>query len=124
MAATLRIILSTILYLINKDEEAEFHLTEGLREARQTKNALAIFFAAGPLSFKNLHANNGVSKAYDLLRKAFKDAAPSGFIRQLSSPWIVELFYEFERHGFEPLPQLSLQEIKERAVNDGPFNTY
>jgi len=118
LAATLRIILSTILYIIHKDDEAEFHLKEGLKEARHTKNALAVYFAAAPLSFKKMHTNEGVPKAYDILHQAFKDAAASGFIRQLSSPWIVELFYEFERHGFEPLPQLSLQEIKRRAINE------
>jgi transcriptional regulator with GAF, ATPase, and Fis domain len=118
LAATLRIILSTILYIIKKDDEAEFHLKEGLKEARHTKNALALYFAAAPLSLKNMHSNDGVSKAYDILHRAFKNAAASGFIRQLSSPWIVELFYEFERYGFEPLPQLSIQEIKERAVNE------
>jgi len=118
LAATLRIILSTILYIIKKDEEAEFHLNEGLKEARQTKNAFALYLAAAPLSFKKMHTNEGVSKAHDILHQAFEDAATSGFIRQLSSPWILELFYEFERYGFEPLPQLSLQEIKERAVNE------
>lgn len=116
LAATLRIVLSTILYIINKDEEAEFHLKEGLKEAKRTKNALAIYLAAAPLSFKNMQSKGGVSKAYDILCQSFKDAADSGFIRQFASPWIVELFYEFERHGFEPLPGLSLQEIKERAV--------
>ncbi len=118
LAATLRIILSTILYIINKDEEAEFHLKEGLEEAQDRKNALAIFLAAAPLTFRTMVSNGGISKAYDILSQAFKDAASSGFIRQLSSPWIVELFYEFERHEFEPLPQLSLQEIKERAINE------
>ena len=118
LAVTLRIILSTILYIIKKDEEAEFHLNEGLKEARHTKNALAVYFAAAPLSFKNMHSSEGVSKAHDILCQAFKAAAASGFIRQFSSPWIVELFYEFERYGFEPLPQLSLQEIKERAINE------
>jgi transcriptional regulator with GAF, ATPase, and Fis domain/tetratricopeptide (TPR) repeat protein len=116
LAATLRIILSTILYIIKKDEEAEFHLKEGLKEAKHTKNALAIYLAAAPLSFKNMQSEDGVSKAYDILCQSFKDAAASGFIRQFASPWVVELFYEFERHGFEPLPQLSLQEIKERAI--------
>jgi transcriptional regulator with GAF, ATPase, and Fis domain len=118
LAATLRIILSTILYIIKKDEEAEFHLKEGLKEAQDTKNALAIYLAAAPLSFRTMPSNDGISKAYDILRQAFEDAASYGFIRQFASPWILELFYEFEEHGFDPLPQLSFQEIKERAIEE------
>jgi transcriptional regulator with GAF, ATPase, and Fis domain/tetratricopeptide (TPR) repeat protein len=118
LAATLRIILSTILYIIKKDEEAEFHLKEGLKEAQDTKNALAIYLAAAPLAFKTMPSNDGISKAHEILRRAFKKAAASGIIRQFASPWILELFYEFEEHGFDPLPQLSFQEIKERAIDE------
>ena len=104
LAATLRIILSTILYIIKKDEEAEFHLKEGLKEAQDRKNALAIYLAAAPLIFRTMPSNDGISKAYDILCQAFKDAASSGFIRQFASPWILELFYEFEDMGLTHFP--------------------
>ena len=118
LATTLRIVLSTILYLIKKEEEGEFHLNEGLKEARNSKNDWAIFLAAGPIIFKELHSQKGILNAHKVLLQAFPEAASSGFVRQFASPWIMELLYEFEQRGFEPIPQLSFQESKERAINE------
>jgi tetratricopeptide (TPR) repeat protein len=118
LATTLRIILSTILYLIKRYDEADFHLTEGLREAKDSQNALAIFLAAVPLSFKHMRSSGGISKAHEVFYQAFKDAASSGFIRQFASPWVMEMISEYELLGFKSIPQLSFQEIKERAINE------
>jgi len=117
MAMTLRIILGTVLVLIKREKEGYFHIDETLKEARLKNHYFAEYLAAGPIALRYL-ADGEACEAYEFLKKTFESGRLAGLIRQYASPWIVEMIYEFERLGFEPLSGLSLHQAMERAIRE------
>jgi transcriptional regulator with GAF, ATPase, and Fis domain len=117
LAMTLRIILGTVLILIKREKEGSFHIEETIKEARIKNNYFAEYLAAGPITMRYLNDGHA-AEAHEFLKKTFESGRAAGLIRQYSSPWILEMIYEFERLGFEPLSGVSLHQAMERAVNE------
>jgi transcriptional regulator with GAF, ATPase, and Fis domain len=117
IAMTLRIILGTVLILTKRQKEGAFHIDETVKEARIKNNYFAAYLAAGPIGLKYL-AEGLAAEAHEFLKKNFESGRSAGIIRQYSSPWILEMIYEFERLGFEPLSGITLKQAMERAINE------
>ena len=117
MAMTLRIILGTVLILIKREKEGFFHVDEALKEARQKNNYLAQYLATGPVALIHLAKGQG-QQAHEFLKKTFESGVSVGLIRQYSSPWILEIIYELERLGFEPVLGITLDQVLERAIKE------
>ncbi len=118
IATTLRMLLGTALYLLKREKEADFHLKEAEKEAQASNNKLSLFFAKGVQSLKSFNSNRPV-EAHEFLSRAMKTGIEAGFIRQFSSPWIMEMVYEFEKLGYEPIPDfITFAQIRERAVKE------
>jgi len=49
LAAMIRAVLGIVLLMINKKQEASFHLLGALDQALETKNALALYHSRGGL---------------------------------------------------------------------------
>jgi transcriptional regulator with GAF, ATPase, and Fis domain len=117
LAMTLRIILGTVLILIKREKEGSFHIDETIKEARAKKNYFAEYLAAGPIALKYL-AEGHAADAHEFLKKNFESGRSAGIIRQYSSPWILEMIYEFEKLGFEALSGITLHQAMERAIKE------
>jgi transcriptional regulator with GAF, ATPase, and Fis domain len=117
LAMTLRIILGTVLILIKRGKEGSFHIDETIKEARIKNNYFAEYLAAGPIAMRYLTEGHA-TEAHEFLKKNFESGRAAGLIRQYSSPWILEMIYEFERLGFEPLSGINLHQAMERAIKE------
>ena len=117
MAMTLRIILGTVLILIKREKEGSFHIDETLKDARFKNNYFAEYLAAGPIGLRYLSEGHA-GQAYEFLKKTFESGLAAGLVRQYASPWILEMIYEFEQLGFEPLSGISLNQAMERAIKE------
>lgn len=116
LAATLQAILGMILVLINKPDAGKYHLNESLVLAIETENALALYLARGGLAFQYFSSGR-IEKAYTIAKKTIFDGIQAGFVFQYSSPWILEMFFEFNRRGCT-FPGINIQEEFYR-INEG-----
>ena len=117
MAITLRVILGTVLILINREKEAKAHIDEAVKEAKERNNTFALYLARGALSLR-LMKSGQIVQAHELLTQTFEEAAASGFVRQYSSPWILEMLFEFEKLDLAPIPDLSFSQAMGRAIKE------
>ncbi len=58
-----------------------------------------------------------LDKSYEAMKDTVEKAVQTGLIQQYSSPWIIEIFYEFHKHGFAPLPHWNYLDIMETTLN-------
>ncbi|MFZ2632599.1 MAG: sigma 54-interacting transcriptional regulator [Desulfosalsimonadaceae bacterium] len=123
MAMSLRVILGTVLILINREKEAAVHIDAAVKEARERKNALALYLAKGALALQLIKSGQ-VVKAHELLTQTFEEATAAGFIRQFSSPWILEMLFEFEKLGLAPIPGLSFRQAMDRAIKENNIHLH
>jgi transcriptional regulator with GAF, ATPase, and Fis domain len=115
-ASVLRSVLGTTLILVRKYTEAEFHLTKAKQESLESHNALGYYYSGGGLAL--LYFNTGdLNKCYAIYKDTVENAIQAGIIQPYSSPWILEIFYEFHRKGFEPLPYSNYLNDIETALN-------
>ncbi len=117
LATTLRVILGTVLLLIKREHEADFHIGAAEKEALDTENVLAQYFAGGARALKSIRKGR-MSNAYEIFVRSFEKGHASGFVRQFASPWIMEMIYEFERLGYKNIDELDFKAYQQRAVNE------
>lgn len=123
MAMSLRAILGTVLILINREKEGDVHLEAAVKEARQRKNLFALYLSKGALALKFMRTGH-VFQAHELLMQTFNEATVSGIIRQFSSPWILEMLFEFEKLGLEPIPGLSFHQAMARVIKENNIHLH
>jgi len=115
VASTIQSALGTVLVLMKKFREASVHLHQAQDEARKCNNAMGMYFAGGGLALLNF-VNGRTEHAYEVLRDTIQQGAGAGLIRQFSSPWILEMIYEFHRLGFDPLPEFEFSNVMKRVM--------
>ncbi|MBW1645561.1 MAG: sigma 54-interacting transcriptional regulator [Deltaproteobacteria bacterium] len=116
LSSTIRAILGTVLVLLRKDREAAIHFSEARKESSDNRFSFGPYLAGGGIAL--MHFLNGrLEQAYKILRQTIEQGSHIGLVRQYSSPWILEMIYEFHRLGFEPLPGFAFPEILDRALN-------
>jgi len=117
IATTLRSVLGLVLLMIKKNREGAFHLSGALQEATKNKNALALYFARGGTAYYHL-IEGRTKEARDELALTMAEGAGSGLVRQYASPFVLEMLFEFDRLGLEPIPQFSFQREVHRLMNE------
>jgi len=116
LASIMRTVLGTTLVLVKKYHEAEFHLKKARQESVETGNAFGYHYSGGGLAL--LYFMKGdMEKSYDILLDTIQKAEQAGLIQQFSSPWILEIVYEFHRLGFKPLPYWNYHDIMETTLS-------
>lgn len=116
-ASILRSVLGTILVLLRKHKEAGIHLEKAKKEAMETGNNLGLYFCHGSIGI-NYFLNGEIDKAYQALEKTAEHGIQHGLVRQFSSPWILEILYEFHQLGYPSLPMLEIETVMQR-IKDG-----
>ena len=104
LAATFRSVLGIMLLSIKKLDDASFHLSGALQESNKTNNALALYFARGGLAYQHF-LEGRLDEARQWLSLALTEGAASGLVTQYSSPFVIEVMFEFHRQGYEPIKQ-------------------
>lgn len=117
LAITVRAALGTILLIINKPAEALVHLQEALQEAIDTQNELGKYFAQGGLILYHFKQGN-LKAASELYRFNYEEALRTGLSYQFSSPWYLEIAFEFSRAGCLPVPFEEIMKRNRLTLND------
>ena len=63
------------------------------------------------------YTTGDLEKSYEVMGDTVEKAVQTGLIQQYSSPWILEIFYEFHKHRFAPLPHWNYLDIMETTLN-------
>ena len=116
LASVLRSVLGTTLILVRKFHEAEFHLKKARQESLDSNNAFGYHYSGGGLALL-YYTTGDLDKSYEAMKDTVEKAVQTGLIQQYSSPWIIEIFYEFHKHGFAPLPHWNYLDIMETTLN-------
>ena len=109
LATTIRGVLGTLLVLLKKNREASIHLQNAVREATEHDNDFGLYFARGGIALQHF-LEGRKEDAYEVMRRNFKEATHSGLNRQFASPWVLEMFYEFNRLDFDPINKSNFYE--------------
>ncbi len=116
LASVLRSVLGTTLILVKRYSEAELHLNRARQESLDCDNAFGYHYSGGGLAF--LYFTTGdLSKSYAIYKDTVEKVMQAGLLQQYSSPWILEIFHEFHRRGFEPLPYWNYLDNMEMTLN-------
>lgn len=114
-SSIMRSILGTVLVLLKKDKEAKAHFEKAYKDVVSTNNTLGRFFYEGGMALYHFLKGN-FEKAHVMLSKAFDGITKAGLTRQFASPWIVEMIYEFDKRGYDPIPTMELEDVTKRIM--------
>lgn len=117
LAVIYRAILGHMLLRLNKKREALVHLYGAMRDAKETRNALGLYFARAGLASHSCDEGR-LAESRNMLAQAVTEATQAGIIRQWGSPWVLGILEEFDRLGYEPIPGFSYRSQMERALNE------
>ncbi len=115
LASTIRAMLGTILVLLGKTHEGSIHLEKALSEATVAKSVLGVYFSRGGIAVKYF-IDGRIGKSYEQLKQALVEGSRAGLVRQFSSPWVLEMLYEYYRLGFDPIPDFHYPDIVQRII--------
>lgn len=115
LTSLLRTVLGTTLVLVKKYHEAEFHLKKARQESVDSGNALGYHYSGGGLAFLSFMKGD-IEKSYEILQETLQKAEQTGLSQHFSSPWILEMLYEFHRLGFKPIPVWNYLDIMETTL--------
>ncbi|MEW5980118.1 MAG: sigma-54 dependent transcriptional regulator [Acidobacteriota bacterium] len=115
LAASYRSVLGLTLLRVLKSKEGVFHLQGALNDGLEVHNSLAVYLARAGLA-RSFFLQGRTSEAHDILAQAVAEAMPSGIIRQYSSPYTLEMLYEYDRLGYDPIPGMDFHSQVERAI--------
>ncbi|PKN36829.1 MAG: hypothetical protein CVU62_12040 [Deltaproteobacteria bacterium HGW-Deltaproteobacteria-2] len=116
LASVLRSVLGTTLILVRKYHEAEFHLKKARQESLDSNNAFGYHYSGGGLALLYFMTND-LEKSYEVIKDTVEKAVRTGLIQQYSSPWILEMLYEYHRLGFKSLPHWNYSDVLEETLN-------
>ena len=116
-AAILRAVLGIILLMAKRNRDAYYHLSHAEREAKQSENILAGYFARGGLSY-HLFAEGHLEKSHEMASRLSAEAMDTGLSRQYASPIFLEMYHEFDRLGFKPFLGDSFQNEVMRLLQE------
>ncbi|MBU3918037.1 sigma 54-interacting transcriptional regulator, partial [bacterium] len=115
LAITMRAQLGTVLMVMGNTKEALFHLTHSSQEAQARKNLLALYLNGGGFALHHFFEGQ-LEKAYEVIKETYQQGARIGLVRQFSSPWILEMLYEFHRLGFESITTLDYPSLQSEIL--------
>jgi transcriptional regulator with GAF, ATPase, and Fis domain len=121
MVSTIRAILGTVLVLLRKDREAMVHFEAAYKACSDDRFALGPYLAGGGTGLMH-YLNGRLDEAYKIISHVVREGLQIGLVRQYSSPWILEIIFDFHRLGFKAMPGFDAQELMERALEGVNIN--
>jgi len=118
LATNIRAILGTVLLLSGNKREGVFHLQMAAKESSASENFLATFFSTAGLTY--FHFIEGrLQEAWDMGSHLAAETVKHGMLGHFSSPWILEMVFEFERLGYDPAPGFEYKKLEDQVLS-GP----
>ncbi len=114
LAATMRAIMGTVLVILRKNSEAAIHFDAAMQDNSDSEYALAPYLAGGGIALMH-YFNGNLEESYKILKTTIANGSEIGLVRQYSSPWVIEMIYEYHRLGFESIPGFDFPEIMKRT---------
>ncbi len=116
-AVHFRALLGLVLLLMDKRQEASYHLHGAHRDAVNLDNILSRTLAEVGLAYLTFK-HGQVQAAYDQVAECITRLAQAGIsLRQYPSPLMLELLHEFDRHELSPLPGLDFHSEMEKVIS-------
>jgi len=116
LASIMRAIMGTIMVMLRKFPEATTHFEAAFKDRSESEYTLGHYLADGGISLMH-YFNDNLEESYKSLKKTIKNGSEIGLVRQYSSPWVIEMVYEYHRLGFDPIPGFDFPGVMERAQN-------
>ncbi|MBU2550780.1 MAG: sigma 54-interacting transcriptional regulator [Proteobacteria bacterium] len=117
LSSIYRATLGTVLLQIGQVQEGYYHIRAALSEAETSGNALAKYNASGGMAYYHF-VHYRYKEAREILAALIREGAASGIRKQFASPYILEMLFEFERHGLEPIPDFRFADQAERILQE------
>ncbi|MFH1134922.1 MAG: sigma 54-interacting transcriptional regulator [Pseudomonadota bacterium] len=117
LSSLYRAALGTVLLQIGRIQEGFQHITAALGEAEAGRNALAKYSASGGLAYYHF-IHHRFKEARDILAGLIREGAAAGIRRQFASPYVLEMLFEFERHGLAPIPGFGFPDQADRLTGE------
>ena len=114
-----RIVLGQMFLMCRKMPEASIHLLEGSKVARESKDAVSLFWAGRALAYY-YYLRGRYHDSYKTMSQTMEDARGSGFPSLFFGiPWFIEMLFQFHRMGYAPIPGCEYSKVIKTAM-DGP----
>ena len=110
--------LGLVLLAMHKQDEALPHLQDALRDGRECGNFWAVYRAQLGLAYHAYLEGNSMA-SHAITRRAAATAAQTGFLLPLKNicwPWLLELLFEYDQLGLEPIEHLEFPQELERIL--------
>jgi len=115
LACVFQAVLGTILSLVNKSEEAHFHLSRALEKSKQTQNVFASLYVKAGLAHQCFREGR-LAEAREWFLQSRAEGHSSGIILEYTSGVILEIFFELARRGTEPTLRFDSQRELDRIL--------
>jgi len=117
MGGTLRAALGIILLVIDKKNQAYFHLSGALKQSQKNQNVLASYFATGGIALHH-YKEGRLGQAADWLEKTMVEGERSGLVHQYASPLILEILFGLHQKGFLTDAHFNYEQQFERIIRE------
>jgi len=115
LASTIRAILGQVLMLSGNRREGAFHLQMARKESSDSKNFLGIFFSTAGLAYQHF-IEGRLQEAWKTASRLVPETAKKGMLGHFSSPWILEVVFELERLGYDPIPGFEYRKLEDQVL--------
>jgi transcriptional regulator with GAF, ATPase, and Fis domain len=117
LATNFRALLGTILLLVRKKRDALVHIYGAIQDASQSSNALGLYWARGALAYHHF-LEGRLREARDTFAQVQEEGAHTGVVRLYGSPWVLEMLFELDRLGYDPIPEFNYRSQEQRILKD------
>ena len=117
MACHFRAILGTLLLVINKGEEAFSHLRYAYEAANEIGNEFALWSATLGLAMYHFRRDE-FAEAVKLQNNTLSKMEALGITVQTMEPWHLEMLYELQRRGYNPIEGFKFNRLAEKMLNE------
>jgi len=115
LASTIRAILGQVLMLSGNKRESSFHLQMAWKESSDNKNFLGIFFSTAGLAYQHF-IEGRFQEAWEMGSRLVPETVKEGMLGHFSSPWNLEMVFELERLGYDPIPGIEYRKLEAQIL--------
>ena len=115
LATILQSVLGIALVITRKEKAALFHLRQAEKQALNSGNDLAFYYARMGLAY-DLFFGGRIKEAHELLNRTLSEKAGSGIVTIYASPWFLDMLYRFEELGLKTITGFGFPGQLERSL--------
>ncbi len=117
ISASYRATLGELLLATNKFDVGKVHLIRALELSYASKNEFAAHLAESGLTFY-YYRNNNFAKAAEYFDRVYSRMVKSKVTILSMTPWLIQMVYDAEKHGFDPPPGFRCNQLVEKLMHE------